>query len=231
MDATTLMRLHVRALFTQDQQGRLVTVNDPGRAPAPRFFLGRTAGENLCWIRHDVGASIAAQLQALCDAQPVDAEPEAEPALTGAIIDCLSLERPVERVWCGPAYEFPPGRYADEAAVRITQANANLLTPFLEEWREDAAAGVPMAASLHEGAAVSVCCSVRVTDKAHEAGVETHPDFRGRGHASRAVMAWATAVRQLGCVPLYSTSWENLRSRALATRLGLIQFGADLHIT
>jgi predicted GNAT family acetyltransferase len=87
-----------------------------------------------------------------------------------------------------------------------------------------------MGASLHDGMAVSVCCSVRVTDRAHEAGVETHPEFRGRGHATRAVAEWAAAVWQLRCVPLYSTSWENASSRALARRLGLVQFGADLHI-
>lgn len=30
--------------------------------------------------------------------------------------------------------------------------------------------------------------------------------------------------------PLYSTSWENAASRALAARLGLRRFGADLQI-
>jgi predicted GNAT family acetyltransferase len=76
-----------------------------------------------------------------------------------------------------------------------------------------------------------VCASVRVTVDAHEAGVETHPDFRGRGQGARAVAAWATLVRESGAVPLYSTSWSNEASRRLASRLGLVQFGSDLHIT
>jgi len=38
-------------------------------------------------------------------------------------------------------------------------------------------------------------------------------------------------VRALERVPLYSTSWENQASRRLAARLGLVHFGADLHIT
>lgn len=231
MDARNLMRLHARALFTQDNDGRLVAVNDSSRVPAPRFFLGRTAQGNLWWLRQDVGGRLAEELRALCEAEAVDVESRADAVRSSPFVDCLSRERPVERVWSGPAYECPRGLFGDGAVVRITSANAELLSPFLEDWRVDAEAGVPMAASLHEGPAVSVCCSVRVTDLAHEAGVETHPDFRGRGHASRAVAAWASAVRELSCVPLYSTSWENEPSRALATTLGLILFGADLHIT
>ena len=42
--------------------------------------------------------------------------------------------------------------------------------------------------------AVSICCRVRVSAAAHEAGVETPPDFRGRGHGTRTVAAWARAV-------------------------------------
>ncbi|MGH7448604.1 MAG: GNAT family N-acetyltransferase [Longimicrobiales bacterium] len=106
-----------------------------------------------------------------------------------------------------------------------------MLNPYLEDWRDDVSAGSPMAVVLEGDRAVSVCCSVRITPHAHEAGVETHPDFRRRGHAAAAVAAWARAVLEMGRVPLYSTSWENDSSRAVASRLGLIQYGVDLHIT
>jgi len=66
---------------------------------------------------------------------------------------------------------------------------------------------------------------------AHEAGVETAPPYRGRGHAAQVVAAWARAVLELGRVPLYSTSWQNEASRAVARKLSLIRFGDDLHIT
>jgi hypothetical protein len=45
------------------------------------------------------------------------------------------------------------------------------------------------------------------------------------------VAAWADAVRATGVVPLYSTAWKYQASRAVARRLGLVQFGADLHVT
>jgi predicted GNAT family acetyltransferase len=88
-----------------------------------------------------------------------------------------------------------------------------------------------MVALLDGDRAVSLCCSVRRTEDAHEAGVETAHAARGRGYALGVVAAWAAAVHAAGRFPLYSTSWENLASRAVATKLGLIQFGNDLHIT
>ncbi len=88
-----------------------------------------------------------------------------------------------------------------------------------------------MAAALEDSKAVSVCASVRLTPRAHEAGVSTHPDFRGRGHAARAARAWARLVRHLRRIPLYSTSCDNVASLALARKLGLREFGVDLHLT
>jgi GNAT superfamily N-acetyltransferase len=231
MDSKDLMRLHVRALFTQDDDGRLVSANASGRAPAPRFFLGRTAQGNLWWVRQNVDATVAQELRALCNAEPVDPDVEPQTIDIGAYTSCLSRHGPVERVWSGPAFVCPTELGGGGAAVRVTRASADVLSPYLDDWRVDVESGVPAAASLDGDRAVSVCCSVRVTERAHEAGVETHPDFRGLGHGSRAVAEWAAAVRELGCVPLYSTSWENEASRALARNLGLVRFGTDLHIT
>ena len=41
---------------------------------------------------------------------------------------------------------------------------------------------------------------------------------------------YANAVRAIGCVPLYSTSWENQASRAVAAKLGLLRYAATLSI-
>ncbi|TDJ22462.1 MAG: GNAT family N-acetyltransferase [Gammaproteobacteria bacterium] len=86
-------------------------------------------------------------------------------------------------------------------------------------------------AMIEDGQAVSVCASSRITDAAHEAGVETLPEHRRKGHAVNVVAGWASAVRLLGADPFYSTSWENVASQNVATRLGLSAFGVDFHIT
>jgi hypothetical protein len=38
-------------------------------------------------------------------------------------------------------------------------------------------------------------------------------------------------VRALGAEPLYSSSWENAASRAVALKIGLVHFGSELHLT
>ncbi len=223
------MRLHVQALFTRDAAERLLAVNEPGGGPAPRFFLGRTSEGGRCWFRDDVDAATAAELEAL--ARAVTGDVELSAAGVAPFVACLSRSEPVQKIWQGPACVFPDELSAGDDTVAVTAANADVLSPFLDPWRVDVARGAPVAAALEGGRAVAICASVRLTPAAHEAGVETHPDFRGRGHGARAARAWAAEVRRLGAIPLYSTSWDNAASLALARTLGLVFFGADLHLT
>ena len=78
---------------------------------------------------------------------------------------------------------------------------------------------------------MSVCRSVRLSSRAHEAGVDTLVSYRRRGYATSVVAAWALAVRALNLTPLYSTSWDNVASQRVARRLGLVQYGVDYHVT
>lgn len=225
------MRLHAEALFTRDQHGRLLRVNEEGGGSAPRFLLGRTAEENLWWYGVDLDTSLAPELDRTCSALPVGLDDEVRAQDEELFTALLSRREPVKRVWAGPAFLAPARLGTSLTAVPLIREDVGLLSPYLESWREDVTRGLPMAVALEDGQAVSVCATVRATSQAHEAGVETHPDFRGRGHAAQAVAAWATQVRRMGCIPLYSTSWSNVPSRKLARRLGLEQFGSDLHLS
>jgi RimJ/RimL family protein N-acetyltransferase len=82
-----------------------------------------------------------------------------------------------------------------------------------------------------DGVAVTACSSVRLTPQAAEAGLYTQESYRGRGYSVDAVRLWAEAVRATGRIPLYSTSWENTASQAVAQKLGAVQYGADFSIT
>ena len=88
----------------------------------------------------------------------------------------------------------------------------------------------PFVAVMEGGRAASVCRSVRLTPEAHEAGVETLSEHRGKGYAKEAVAGWARLVRAMGAIPLYSTSWDNAASQAVARKLGLALYGADFQI-
>ena len=87
----------------------------------------------------------------------------------------------------------------------------------------------PCMVALEAGRAVSICCSVRKSLKAEEAGVETLVSYRGKGYAARAVAGWAQAIKEKGRIPLYSTSWDNGASQRVAQKLGMIPFGADFN--
>ena len=225
------MRIHVEAGFTLDSAGGLLRVNEPGGADAPRFFLGRTAEGNQWWFRHDLGIDLVEALEAICRNEPVPDDLAQPPQGSTEYSRLLDEQAPIQNSWTGPAYRFPDEVPSHSDTVLVTQIDAAVLRPHFEEWLEDPPSCQPFVALLRDGVAVSVCCSVRITSAAHEAGVETPADFRGRGYAAQAVAAWARAVRHTGRIPLYSTSWENTASQAVARKLGLVQFGADLHIT
>lgn len=234
-----LMELHVEALYTHDAAGRIVRVREHDGAPAPRFYVGRAADGSLARrYRHDVGDAVRRELEA-ASADAVLPDAAAEPAAAAAELAryaaILARVAPVETTEAGPVFHFPdalPAPYTppDEAVVRVTAANVDVLRPLLGAWVPDVERSPPLVAVVVGGRAVAVCASVRITPRAHEAGVETAPAHRGRGYAPRAAAAWARLVRALGAEPLYSTSWRNAASRAVARRLELEAVGRDLHL-
>jgi hypothetical protein len=43
--------------------------------------------------------------------------------------------------------------------------------------------------------------------------------------------AWAQAVRKSGRIPLYSCSWSNAASLAVAAKLGLVPYASDFNLS
>ena len=231
-----LMGLHVEALFTHDAHGHLVRVNELNGAPAPRFFLGQARDGVVRRYRRDVPEAVRRALAAASAAAPLP-DPAADPAAYASAslarsAAILARSAPVERTEAGPAFCFPGELPAlDGAVVLVTEADVELLHPLLPAWVPDVRLSPPLFVLVVDGRAVTVCGSVRITARAHEAGVETAAAFRGRGYAAPVVAAWARAVRALGVTALYSTSWQNAASQAVARKLGLVLFGSGLHIT
>ena len=228
-----LMDVHARALFTCDARSRLLLVNEPGggRAPAPRLFLGRTRERNVWRFRADLPEGLVGELEPLCADEPPGLGHGDRLRHTRVYVRLLEAHSPVRKVWAGPAFRFTEYPEPSRPLLAVTGADAESLRGGFEELLDELPARLPFVAVVEAGRAVSVCRSVRATDAAHEAGVETLPDFRGRGYARDATAGWARLVRSLGALPLYSTSWENEASRALAQKLRLEQYGADFHVT
>jgi hypothetical protein len=223
--------MHIDALYTHDGAGDLVLVNEAagGGAPAPRFYLGATADGCLRRFRHDVTPALRAELNAVPDdGMLTDLAAPPEPARYEEIIRRYA---PADKTWSGPAFTFAARLPATLETTFIDASTAPLLEAMLPAWLPDVSTCQPMVVFVVDGKAVSICASVRITDEAHEAGVDTARAYRGRGYAAHVTAAWAYAVREIGGVPLYSTSWTNSASRSVAQKLSLIHFGNDLHIT
>lgn len=234
MSDLQLLELQVDALFTHDPAGRIVAVHEPDGGSAPRFFLGRTRMGNLWRVRHDVGEDTARRLETLAAAEPVSDDPHTEPRNMAAFLETLRADQEVDTIWSGPAYYFPePLPIPPVPVTRIARTTLNLLRQM--DWDQAALAQhfeawEPMVAVVQDDVAVSLCFSARLTEYAAEAGVETLEAYRGRSLAPTVVAAWANAIRASGRVPLYSTSWDNHASQAVARKLGLVQYGSDLSL-
>lgn len=224
-----LMRMHIDALYTHDAAGDLVCVNEAagGGAPAPRFYLGATADGCVQRFRHDVTERLRSELVAASTEALSDLGVPPSAARYESIVGRYA---PVNKTWSGPAFTFPNRLAETRDATFIDSSTAPLLESMLPAWIPDVSTCQPMVVCVVDGKAVSICASVRITDEADEAGVDTAPAYRGRGYAACVAAAWANAVRDLGRIPLYSTSWTNAASRSVARKLSLVHFGNDLHI-
>jgi len=225
------MQLHVATGYRHDARNRLAGVNDWIQRPVPRLWLGRTI-EGVTWrFRGDLPDRLCAALERYCRDEPACAgHPAAAPKFLREYAALLEGHAPVERHWSGPTCWFPTAPSSVQSAIAITADNAHLLVGALEPWRPDVPQQQPMYAAIVDDVAAAVCASVRITDVAHAAGVETAPDHRQRGLATAAVMAWASAVMSANRIAFYSTWWENAASQRLAARAGADVFGEEYHI-
>jgi len=230
-DPLELIELQARTLFHHDRDGRLTTINEPGGQPAPRIFFGQTAHGNIWRVRHDLPADLIAELETVFAGEPITTDLRQPSLSLQCLLDVLTEHAPAERVWQGPAWYVPESVAVPSDTEPVVLSDLELLSATfggaIESWIDSA----PCLAIMEDGRPVSACFSARTSAAASEAGVETLPAYRSRGYASAATAAWAQHVRALGRIPLYSTSWDNLASQQVARRLGLVLYGADLHIT
>jgi len=212
-----------------------VSIRDLGGGIAPRFYLGRTRTGHVWRFRADVPSALVAELSRLCRDEPAGDALPSQPVHHEAYRALLAAHAPIRRAWSGPCYWFDAPQRRREATREIDDENDGLLSPDWTAWRARVKLRVPFVAALrHESGrdrVVSVCASVRTTTSVHEAGVETSPAFRQRGHALRAVAHWAEIVQRAGAAAVYSTSWDNLASQSVAAKLGAARLGADFHLT
>jgi hypothetical protein len=223
--------MQIETLFTLDEQGRPLAHNGPQGARAPRFFLSRTATQQVCCFRADVPAPTAARLRQLAAEAPGTAADPPDAAWVRALRGALAADTPVQSWYAGPCYYAPSPVAEQGETVQVHADNAAALLRNFPDIARALQEQRPCFAAVDEGRAVAVCYSSRRGTRAAEAGVNTLPAFRRRGLAAAVTAAWARATAAEGLLPLYSTSWENAASQGVARALGLRFYAAELHLT
>jgi len=195
--------------------------------------MGRRRDGNVWLFRDDLLDEQTRELEVLCRSEPSTKDLRRPPRFAPEIRAALQGLGPITREYRGPAYLIPEGTEAPPYAVLITKEEGRMLEAGFSWMIPHLMAGVdigPITAAVVNGSAVSVCYCARLSPLGAEAGVETLDSMRGRGHATAAVAAWATAVRRRGLLPLYSTSWENVASQRVAEKVGAMCYGEDWEI-
>jgi hypothetical protein len=227
----SLIEIQLEVLLARDTHDRLTTTRDPSPRPAPRLFMGRSAEGNVWGVRHDVDPAIKIELDRLCRTEPkIDAPAVGRlPACRERIVGLLA---PIEFEWRGPAYVLPNELPHDDRAREVNAAESAEWIETFPWLAEHFQALSPVAIAFEDGKAAAVCHAPRGrTAVAAEAGVETLEPFRRLGLGTAAVACWARAVQRSGRLALYSTSWANQASQAIAHRLSALLYGEDWHLT
>ncbi|MEX0875521.1 MAG: GNAT family N-acetyltransferase [Actinomycetota bacterium] len=216
----TTPELQLRTLYVLDDAGRLTATREPGLHRPPAFALIRGTGSCAWGVRDDVAPEVAAELDHIASTEPPNDDLNNPPAHAERYLSLLG-----GRVESGPAFSFPEMLSEPTDVVEIDHPSQ--LGPGFADLAEEVDGRAPVMAVLDEGVAVSICHCARRSGEAAEAGLVTLRPHRGRGFGPLVTAAWALAIRASGRIPLYSTSWENTASRAVARKLGLIAYASD----
>ena len=236
--AWELIHIHAETLFLSTSSGQLRFNADPGYSehelePAPRFWLGQTAQGVIWRVREHLPTDLIQSLEPLVQNLTPAINPVTAAAQTHAIRTTLQRYAPITGESSGPAYWMPDSYPVPSHVILITPATAHLLSTFFP-WKQTPRAlhlAGPLAATIVDGCAVAICFCARLTTVAAEAGVETTELARGYGYGKAAVAGWAAAIRSRGLLPMYSTSWENRASQAIARRLGMLLYAHTWSVT
>ena len=224
--------LHLKTCFVLNDEGRIVSTREPQAQRGPLFFLVRGLSSCAWAVSADVPDDVAVTLDHIARSEPPVSDFRKAPfhaeryvSVLGDRIGEVSEAKIFESD--GPAFEFPDS--LDESGDVVVIEDERLLAPNFRGWipGEIQAGCAPMIAIVEDGHPVSICFCARRSEVAAEAGVETVERYRGKGFGSRVTAAWALAIRASGRIPLYSTSWTNHASLAVARKLRLIPYASS----
>ncbi len=227
--------LQLETLFIFDAERRITGTREPFGTRGPLFVLIRSSTAVAFAARSDLPSPLAEELSALAETEPPTEALRAPPLHAERYLSLLADRlapgqdlRVKAAQSDGPAFTFP---------VELMPADDDV-QPILEEERLDQRFGswmpgeiaggrAPVLGVVRDGSPVSICFCARSSERAAEAGLVTLEQHRGEGLGPRVTAAWALSLRASGRIPLYSTTWSNAASLAVARKLRLAPYASD----
>ena len=225
-----LLEMHIEALFTLDSESKLVSINEPWdkSRPAPRFYLGKTTDASIIYKYSAITKiKVIEKLEEIVLKEKSIENNDVIIFLNdyAAILESNDITNEIFYY-----AEIPSNKVIGDCNI-ITEKNINSINLENFEWlMEEINCCQPCCTIVENDRIMSICRSVRKTEYAHEAGIETIEEKRRTGLAKRVLSNWIKAVEGLRLIPFYSTSLENTASRKLAQKIGLKKLGLGVSI-
>ena len=212
--------LQLETLYLLDSDGRICGTRELVRVRVRLFSLIRGTGSCAWAVRADVATDVADELAELAREEPPVSDFRQAPVHVERYVSLVK-----GRIDSGPSFVFPEAIAGPPGTVCVD--DVALLDHRFSGWQaSEIPECAPIVGVVENGQAVSVCFCARRSDVAAKRGWETAVELRGRGMGPRVTAAWAVAVRASGRIPLYSTSWSNEASMAVARKLGLVAYAS-----
>lgn len=240
-DPRALLALQAATLFEISQQRRMVRARDPERSAAPRFYASGGEDGWIGYVRDDVDAAAAKEVDRLIAQEPPVTAPGATARFAQDYCDILGGGTLTPHNF-GPLHRLPRGTLwpGDATIVRQQSAEGEALVERIKRHGMPPSlfdAGfvdlshfwAPWCVAMVEDEIAAIAFCVRDGSFAREIGVYTVSDFRGRGFAAAVTAAWST-MHPRHPVLFYSTHRDNLSSQRVIARLGLPFLGESMRI-
>ena len=222
---------HVRSLYVHNQADDIIAINQWDGGTVPFFHYTWWRDGYIYRFREDLPADLRDEFRAMFASEDLSRDCFSAPRHAEACAQHLATFGQINTTWHGLAfYRMEPLTLSVQPTKSIGADAESMLNGDLAPWRPDLEHRSPFVVALEDSEAAAVCASVRITDAAHQAGLETKPSQRRRGYGSAAVRRWTNEVLDLGALPIYSTSRQNLASQKLAKALGYQLFAYDFYI-
>jgi hypothetical protein len=225
-----LLKMHIKALFTLDSQSKLVSINEPWdkTRTAPQLYIGKTFDGSVVYrFRYDISFKTVKYLEQYLLNESSNNGNEIK--YTNEYLKILESGNYFSEICY--YYKDTVSEEIKNNCVKITSENINVYKLNCFEWLNDEIKySQPCYGIIENGQMVSICRSVRITEKAHEAGIETLERHRGRGLAKIVLKNWAKEIQDKGCIALYSTNKGNESSQRVAEKALLNKYGIGISI-